>query len=146
MARERVRLANDPQVKDRSFNASTVARLVLGGSRATYRLRLPITPSLLFEGPPLPLSLSIYPGLGRVLQFLHNHTERPASQSCSPPSPQQGVESGSTVCSDSIGSSQILSLLLLLLRLGDKMLYFRDWTLLLCFFRAVPEPGSLDPF
>lgn len=26
------------------------------------------------------------------------------------------------------------------------MLYFRDWTLLLCFFRAVPEPGSLDPF
>jgi len=24
---------------------------------------LPITPSLLFEGPPLPLSLSIYPGL-----------------------------------------------------------------------------------
>lgn len=63
VARERVRLANDPQVKDRSFNASTVARLVLGGSRATYRLRLPITPSLLFEGPPLPLSLSIYPGL-----------------------------------------------------------------------------------
>ena len=26
------------------------------------------------------------------------------------------------------------------------MLYFRDWTLLLCFFRVVPEPGSLDPF
>lgn len=26
------------------------------------------------------------------------------------------------------------------------MLYLRDWTLLLCFFRAVPEPGSLDPF
>ena len=50
VARERVRLANDPQVKDRSFCASTVARLVLGGSRATYRLRLPITPSLFFEG------------------------------------------------------------------------------------------------
>ena len=48
IARERVRLANDQQVKDRSFCASTVARLVLGGSRATYRLRVPITPSLFF--------------------------------------------------------------------------------------------------
>ena len=32
--------------------------------------------------------------LGRVLKFLHNHTERSASQSSSLPSPQQRVESG----------------------------------------------------
>ena len=38
MARERVQLANDPHVQDWSFNTSTVARLVLGGSRATYRV------------------------------------------------------------------------------------------------------------
>jgi hypothetical protein len=38
MARERVQLANDPQVQDWSFNTSTVVRLVLGGSRATYRV------------------------------------------------------------------------------------------------------------
>lgn len=131
VARERVRLANDQQVKDRSFCASTVARLVLGGSRATYRLRLPITPSLLFEGPPI--------------EFLQKNTERPASQSSSLPSPQHSVESGSTVCSDSIGSSHNLSLLLVDYY-GETKLYFRDWTLLLWLVWAVPEPGSLDPF
>lgn len=38
-----------------------VARLVLGGSRATYRLRLPITPSLFFEGPFYSLSSMVPP-------------------------------------------------------------------------------------
>ena len=122
VARERVRLANDRQVKDRSFCASTVARLVLGGSRATYRLRLPITPSLFFEVKAFSILFLVW--------FLHKNTERPASQSCSLPSPKHSVESGSTVCSDSIGSSHNLRLLLVY-NYGETKLYFRDWTLLL---------------
>ena len=109
VARERVRLANDQQVKDRSFCASTVARLVLGGSRATYRL------SVIVDHPRSFLkALSILFRVG----FPHKNTERPASQSCSLPSPQHSVEYGwfhraqIERCSDSIGLSHNLRLLL----------------------------------
>lgn len=92
-----------------SFCASTVARLVLGGSRATYRL------SVIVDHPRSFLkALSI---LFRVW-FPHKNTERPASQSSSLPSPQHSVEYGwfhraqIERCSDSIGLSHNLRLLL----------------------------------
>jgi len=92
-----------------SFCASTVARLVLGGSRATYRL------SVFVDHPRSFLkALSILFRVG----FPHKNTERPASQSCSLPSPQHSVEYGwfhraqIERCSDSIGLSHNLRLLL----------------------------------
>lgn len=42
VARALARLANNQQVKDQSFCAIPVTRLILGGSWVTYKLKLPI--------------------------------------------------------------------------------------------------------
>lgn len=82
MARERVRLANDQQVKDRSFCASTVARLVLGVFVAPLAVG-PVTSEVEFTVLDIPASYNLllgrpwYHPLGAVPSTVHQAVKIP---------------------------------------------------------------------
>lgn len=109
VTRERVRLANDQQVKDRSLILLRQYCCETGTWRLTSNICVIVDHPRSFLK-----ALSILFRVG----FPHKNTERPASQSCSLPSPQHSVEYGwfhraqIERCSDSIGLSHNLRLLL----------------------------------